>query len=802
MDEPTRRADAPDDATLRAGDDATLRAGDEATLRAGEEATRRAGPPPAGGGARHPLGALPPGHRLCGDYVVRETLRAHESARPGVYLCDGPDGPVIVKVAAAEHPVRQELWSRLTELRHPNVAETSRTLEVDGFSFEVQRYYEGGTVQDLVPAAGGPPARDAGWVMGTLLPQALAGLAYLHSQGVVHRDIKPANLYLTRDEAGREVIVLGDFDISAVLDLGATSRETQRAHGTWDYAAPETFPRFVDSRVSRRASRVNWSCDYYSLALTVIKLLQGFTPLEMCEFADKFDFYLEGRKVVVPEGLPEPLELLLRGLLIRDYHQRWGEDECARWLAGANTEADLARIRDDETYVLARRARPYELGSHRPTDLPQLAAAMVAEPALATDDLMQRHLLINWVGESSITHARQIDEQREKWRQEPAVAWLAAVMICDPSQPFPFPDGTTADDPLSWITAARAFVQATGSDSAGFCTPVRLHQLAVWLRLGDAPEPGLADEVEKLLDLAAGLRLDALHYLFDLARPFTVGGQAVGQTPAEVARWAYGQPADWSSGEAPRYKVVRQAWTDGQLSVWLRQRGLGELDGAMARAANGLSGAPRAAFETVLRLLDPTLPKVKLVLDTGPLATVFRTPYGQQATLRLKYQVEGCGVPFGAFELQGAEACLHLASPQVSGRRGELAVVLDGDQDLPVARDFQARLAFASGFVELVAGRTAIGYRVDYPLSLTLQRMAIGALVGVVLLGVPRAFVEAGGTDGPVELGRIDPGWVWRATTKWEFPLFHCLIGFGLALALGYGTFQLWLHFVRRNAQN
>src|SRR5690606_29852354 len=99
-------------------------------------------------GQKLPLGALAPGTVLCGDCTV--TLRPHATERPGLFLCDAPEGRVVVKVAPLGHPPKPELWSRLPNLHHPNVLRTYRITEENGFFFEVQEYCAGGTLDDRV----------------------------------------------------------------------------------------------------------------------------------------------------------------------------------------------------------------------------------------------------------------------------------------------------------------------------------------------------------------------------------------------------------------------------------------------------------------------------------------------------------------------------------------------------------------------------------------------------------------------------------------------------------------------------
>ena len=207
---------------------------------------------------------------------------------------------------------------------------------------------------------GNMPPEVIEWVVAVMLPQIADALEYLHAQEIIHRDIKPANIYL-KHEDGVETLVLADFDISSVLEQKRTSRDTQRAGGTWLYTAPEAFPRFVDDHASHRRGRVNRASDYYSLGITLIEMLTGTTSLHLCQLPDLFDFYLSGGRVEIPQGIPGRLPLLLRGLLIRNRQTRWGASEVERWLSNENSDDDLRRIQDDDYFELARASRPYRL---------------------------------------------------------------------------------------------------------------------------------------------------------------------------------------------------------------------------------------------------------------------------------------------------------------------------------------------------------------------------------------------------------------------------------------------------------
>ncbi|MBC9725506.1 serine/threonine-protein kinase [Streptomyces sp. TRM68367] len=191
-----------------------------------------------------------------------------------VWLGEGPDGPVAIKLLREDLASDQELVGRFVQertallgLEHPNVVSV-RDLVVDGNDLAL--------VMDLVR---GTDLRTRLERERRLAPEAAVaivadvadGLAAAHATGVVHRDVKPENVLLDMQgplgPGGSHRALLTDFGVAKLIDTPRRTRAT-KIIGTPDYLAPE-----IVEGLPPRAS-----VDIYALATVLYELLAGFTP--------------------------------------------------------------------------------------------------------------------------------------------------------------------------------------------------------------------------------------------------------------------------------------------------------------------------------------------------------------------------------------------------------------------------------------------------------------------------------------------------------------------------------------------
>ncbi|MFH8464030.1 serine/threonine-protein kinase [Streptomyces sp. NPDC017991] len=223
-----------------------------------------------------------------------------------VWLGEGPEGPVAIKLLREDLASDQELVGRFVQERtallgldHPHVVSV-RDLVVDGTDLAL--------VMDLVR---GTDLRTRLDRERRLAPEAAVaivadvadGLAAAHAAGVVHRDVKPENVLLDMQGSlgpgGSHPALLTDFGVAKLIDSPRRTRAT-KIIGTPDYLAPE----IIEGLPPRAA------VDIYALATVLYELLAGFTPFGGGHPGAVLRRHVTETVVPLP-GIPEELWQLL-----------------------------------------------------------------------------------------------------------------------------------------------------------------------------------------------------------------------------------------------------------------------------------------------------------------------------------------------------------------------------------------------------------------------------------------------------------------------------------------------------------
>ncbi|MEU5775793.1 serine/threonine-protein kinase [Streptomyces venezuelae] len=223
-----------------------------------------------------------------------------------VWLGEGPEGPVAIKLLREDLASDQELVGRfvqertaLLSLDHARVVGV-HDLVVDGNDLAL--------VMDLVRGTDLRTRLDRERRMApeaavAIVADVADGLAAAHAAGIVHRDVKPENVLLDMQgplgPGGSHPALLTDFGVAKLIDSPRRTRAT-KIIGTPDYLAPE----IIEGLPPRAA------VDIYALATVLYELLAGFTPFGGGHPGAVLRRHVTETVVPLP-GIPEELWQLL-----------------------------------------------------------------------------------------------------------------------------------------------------------------------------------------------------------------------------------------------------------------------------------------------------------------------------------------------------------------------------------------------------------------------------------------------------------------------------------------------------------
>jgi len=144
-------------------------------------------------------------------------------------------------------------------LAHPNIMTVYEFGEDEGRYFIAMEFLDGHTLRNEIDTKGFLPPDEAV----DIALQALAGLEYAHSKGVIHRDIKPDNIQLLSDDR----VKLTDFGIARLTFEPNITMDGQ-VFGTPSYMSPEqVVGREIDAR-----------SDLFSMGVVLYEMIAGKKP--------------------------------------------------------------------------------------------------------------------------------------------------------------------------------------------------------------------------------------------------------------------------------------------------------------------------------------------------------------------------------------------------------------------------------------------------------------------------------------------------------------------------------------------
>ena len=190
-----------------------------------------------------------------------------------------------------------------------------------------------------------------------------------HRLGFIHKDVKPANILIRNAKTWE--CVLCDFGIADILDHGKASAVQDR---TPIYAAPEVYKRTAVIG-EYTYCELTPASDFYSLGMSILSMWYGESAFRGQEPIMAIRKVHDG--IAVPPDMPEPLNTITRGLLVKDPVHRWGLKEIEDFLHGNPVEVYNEKLQNGLNIVFN--------GSKNQVahSLEELAAFMVEDKSLA-----------------------------------------------------------------------------------------------------------------------------------------------------------------------------------------------------------------------------------------------------------------------------------------------------------------------------------------------------------------------------------------------------------------------------------
>lgn len=275
------------------------------------EARGRAGAEPSAGTT------TPQAFQSFRRYTVCEQLPS-PGAEADIYIVQDAGTRYVLKLYRYGIVPNEDVMRRARELGTLYPDHVIRIIEYgyeDALSrwFEIQEYAVGGSLREYLKA------KPDSSLLNAIISEITEGLHVIHSHNVLHLDLKLSNILVHGISPLN--LVFGDFGISSFLDPELSQKMTT-VKGTPLYWAPESFTGVVGKEA-----------DYWALGMMTLELLLGRHPFSGID-TNVIMYTLATKGVVIPEGILDEYELLLKGLLTRDPKQRWTYDQVSRWLRG------------------------------------------------------------------------------------------------------------------------------------------------------------------------------------------------------------------------------------------------------------------------------------------------------------------------------------------------------------------------------------------------------------------------------------------------------------------------------------
>ena len=254
----------------------------------------------------------------------------------------------------------------------------------------------------------------------------------MHEAKVLHKDIKPANILIK--DISTWNCVLCDFGIADILKtemkngIVRTFCVTKRSR-TPIYAAPEIYKEdnAIINDDQSISSEMTPKSDFYSLGMTILSLWMGEEAMRNAE-AENALRKIRGH-ITVPDDMPDPLNRITRGLLIKDPAKRWDYKSIEAFLNGEDVSVEEDEILADLNIV-------YNTLKHQIAHtLEDLSLFMDEDHELAARYLYKGQIN-KWLSDYPELQARLDDIVENRYKKDHEGGAIAAIFTISPEIGF------------------------------------------------------------------------------------------------------------------------------------------------------------------------------------------------------------------------------------------------------------------------------------------------------------------------------------------------------------------------------
>lgn len=292
-----------------------------------------------------------------------------------------------------------DILNKIQELSNRFPEDLVRTIK-QGYSQEHRRYYEIleeaslGNLRDYLK-----DKKATDYIIKEIINQVSNALLVLSQEGILHLDLKPENILVRSDRPFD--LILSDFGMASLFDSSFSKKMTS-IKGTDTYWSPEAATGFATDK-----------SDYWSLGIIIYEIIAGEHPFR--HLSQKLRNYeMNVKEISIPEDITEEYKTLLKGLLTKDPHKRWGGVEIKKWLNGEKVEEHFESSKKENTISLKYDNQYFYTMNELITHL--------SKKVNGRDELKKlfhRGHISNWFSRQGLVdEAMDIDDLRESNRKE------------------------------------------------------------------------------------------------------------------------------------------------------------------------------------------------------------------------------------------------------------------------------------------------------------------------------------------------------------------------------------------------